>query len=70
MRRIAAVVLGTVAFLGFTATTASAVAVPDPTAVVDCVATSATDLTTVIDPASLTVPPEVPALPGTGCLAV
>ncbi|MFF9864505.1 hypothetical protein ACF1G0_03630 [Streptomyces sp. NPDC013953] len=70
MRRIAAVVLGTVTFLGFTATAASAVALPDPATVVDCVTTSATDLTTVVDPASLAVPPEVPAVPGTGCLAV
>ncbi|MFJ8649280.1 hypothetical protein ACIRNI_24555 [Streptomyces sp. NPDC093546] len=68
MRRIAAVVLGTIALLGSTATTASAV--PDPTAVVDCVVTGATDLTAVVDPASLAIPPEVPGVPGANCLAV
>ncbi|MEU7280029.1 hypothetical protein AB0A69_14765 [Streptomyces sp. NPDC045431] len=67
MRRIAAVVLGTIALLGSTVTTASAVAVPDPTAVLDCVTTSATDLTTIVDPAAPALPSEVP---GASCLAV
>ncbi|MET9432400.1 hypothetical protein [Streptomyces sp. NPDC003036] len=66
MRRIAAVVLGTVALLGFTGTTASGV-VPDPAAVLDCVTTSAIDLTTVVDPTAPGLPSEVP---GASCLAV
>ncbi|WP_336317748.1 hypothetical protein [Streptomyces lavendofoliae] len=67
MRRIAAVVLGTVAFLGYGAITSSAVAVPDPVAAVSCIATSATELTALVDPASPGLPSEVP---GAACLAV
>ncbi|MGI5478911.1 hypothetical protein [Streptomyces lavendofoliae] len=67
MRRIAAVVLGTVAFLGYGAITSAAVAVPDPVATVSCITTSATELTTLVDPASPGLPSEVP---GAACLAV
>ncbi|MER7110920.1 hypothetical protein [Streptomyces sp. NPDC000229] len=40
---------------------------PGPTALVDCAATSASDLTTLVDPSSITVPSKVPAA---SCLAV
>ncbi|MGI5359217.1 hypothetical protein ACQI4E_28415 [Streptomyces sp. CA-252508] len=67
MRRIAAVVLGTVAFLGSGALSSTAVAVPDPVATVECATASVTDLTTLVDPASPALPSEVP---GVACLAV
>ncbi|GGX65763.1 hypothetical protein [Streptomyces hiroshimensis] len=61
MRRIAAVVLGTACLLGVSTTTAAAV--PDPLAVVGCVAG---DVTGLLDPAAPGVPAEVPV---THCLA-
>ncbi|MGX8907265.1 hypothetical protein AB8O64_19010 [Streptomyces sp. QH1-20] len=61
MRRIAAVALGGLAFLGFLATPATAV--PDPVATIEC---TVQDVTSLVDPASLGVPTEIPA---TGCLA-
>ncbi|MFD7236414.1 hypothetical protein ACFWAT_14050 [Streptomyces syringium] len=61
MRRIAAVAIGGLVFLGFLATPATAV--PDPVATVDCAIQEVTGL---VDPANLGVPTEVPA---TGCLA-
>ncbi|GGZ22577.1 hypothetical protein [Streptomyces poonensis] len=64
MRRITAVVLGTVTLLAATTTTASAV--PDPVAAVECLTQSAGDLTTVVDPSAPGVPAEVP---GVSCLA-
>ncbi|MFI8877816.1 hypothetical protein [Streptomyces sp. NPDC055243] len=64
MRRSAAVILGAVALLGVLAVPAGAV--PDPVATVDCVAQAAGDVTTLVDPASLGVPSEVP---GAACLA-
>lgn len=65
MRRIAAVVVGTVVLLGAAAPLASAV--PDPVALVDCATTSAGDLTTLVDPSAIALPSEVP---GASCLAV
>ncbi|GLW12855.1 hypothetical protein Misp01_79830 [Microtetraspora sp. NBRC 13810] len=41
-------------------------AIPDPAALVECVSTTATDLTGLVDPASLALPGEIP---GTACLA-
>ncbi|MER5256884.1 MULTISPECIES: hypothetical protein [unclassified Streptomyces] len=64
MRRSAAVILGAVALLGALAVPAGAV--PDPVGTVDCVAQAAGDVTTLVDPASLGVPSEVP---GAACLA-
>ncbi|MEV0118955.1 hypothetical protein AB0H77_37855 [Streptomyces sp. NPDC050844] len=64
MRRSAAVILGAFALMGVLAVPASAV--PDPVATVDCVAQSAGDVTSLVDPASPGVPSEVP---GTACLA-
>ncbi|MFI6092579.1 hypothetical protein [Streptomyces sp. Je 1-332] len=64
MRRSAAVILGAVALLGVLAVPASAI--PDPVGTVDCVAQAAGDVTSLVDPASLGVPSEVP---GTACLA-
>ncbi|MFE0135458.1 hypothetical protein ACFWY6_28375 [Streptomyces sp. NPDC059037] len=64
MRRSAAVILGAVALMGVLAVPASAV--PDPVATVDCVAQSAGDVTSLVDPASPGVPAEVP---GAACLA-
>ncbi|WP_030564146.1 hypothetical protein [Streptomyces aureocirculatus] len=64
MRRIAAVTtmaIGTLALVGALAAPASAV--PDPVATIDC---AVQDVTGLVDPTGLGVPPEVPA---TGCLA-
>lgn len=64
MRRSAAVILGAVALLGVLSVPASAV--PDPVSTVDCVAQSAGDVTSLVDPASPGIPSEVP---GAACLA-
>ncbi|WP_055703237.1 MULTISPECIES: hypothetical protein [Streptomyces] len=64
MRRSAALILGTVSLLGVLAVPASAV--PDPVGTVDCLAQSAGDVTSLVDPASPGVPSEIP---GTACLA-
>lgn len=64
MRRSAAVILGAVVLLGAVAVPASAI--PDPVGTVDCVAQAAGDVTSLVDPASPSLPSEVP---GAACLA-
>ncbi|WP_409240380.1 hypothetical protein [Streptomyces sp. PA5.6] len=64
MRRSAAVIFGAVMLLGVLAVPASAV--PDPVTTVDCLTQAAGDVTSLVDPASLGVPSEVP---GAACLA-
>lgn len=64
MRRSAAVILGAFALLGALAVPAGAV--PDPVTTVDCLGQAAGDVTSLVDPAGLGVPTEVP---GTACLA-
>lgn len=64
MRRIAVLALGVAAFIGVLATPASAV--PDPVGTITCLAESAGDVTSLVDPASPGVPSEIP---GSNCLA-
>ncbi|CAL9497912.1 hypothetical protein SUDANB176_03383 [Streptomyces sp. enrichment culture] len=64
MRRIATVTLGGLVLLGFLATPAGAV--PDPVGLVTCITGSATEITSLVDPADLTAPSELPV---TACLA-
>ncbi|MEV0375591.1 hypothetical protein AB0I10_38595 [Streptomyces sp. NPDC050636] len=64
MRRITAVAIGTLAFLGVLASPASAV--PDPVGTITCLTESAGDVTALVDPASPGVPSEIP---GASCLA-
>lgn len=64
MRRTATVLLGTLALMGALAPAANAV--PDPTMVLTCVTEAPGHLTGLVDPAAVTVPPEVPL---TACLA-
>ncbi|MFJ2770890.1 hypothetical protein [Streptomyces sp. NPDC087300] len=64
MRRSAVLALMAVSLLG--ALAAPAAAVPDPVGTVDCLAQSAGDVTSLVDPTSPEVPSEVP---GASCLA-
>lgn len=66
MRRIAAVTLGGLAFLGFAGTPASADPPPDPQTETTCLTQAAGDITSLVDPASPAAPPEVT---GAACLA-